>query len=377
MDCAPSRDWVRPARAPLAICDVLIEVDQRADRGRGCFSARRWAAPVAILCLVSCALAGCGDRDDGSTTTGKAVPSPTPRDLQERWTSGRRSPSRTASSNHHEGELPALHDKADSAPAHTSARPEAGERILSRRDLVSFGRVERSLGGQHGLAVSALGFNQPVEHVGAVMGGVAWSTSKVPIAMAVIAKGATRAQRADIVRSITVSDNAAAMRLWSSLGGGETAASAGDRQLRRGGDMRTNVEDRTLRGDGYTPFGQTNWMLDDQVRFTAGLVCSRAGAAVLGVMNDVIAGQRWGLGSASIPAQLKGGWGPGSLPGVEGMYFVRQLGVITIKGIPLAAAVATRPADGSPESGTRNLTAIARWLVSHANVRQLPRNAEC
>jgi hypothetical protein len=90
-------------------------------------------------------------------------------------------------------------------------------------------------------------------------------------------------------------------------------------------------------------------------------------------MNEVVAGQRWGLGSAGVQAQLKGGWGPGSRPGSPGRYTDRQMGVLTIHGRPLAVAIATTPADGSHESGTRNLTQIARWLVAHASNDLLPR----
>jgi hypothetical protein len=330
-----------------------------------------------MLWIAASAFAGCGGRDDGSSRIATAVtPSPL-RETDDRRPSAQSGPGRAASPGDHACELPARRQESDSPCAQAIHRPEERRQILSRADVVSFERLERSLGGHHGLAVSTLGVDQPVERVGGVLSGAAWSTSKVPIAMAVITKGATRAQRADIARSLTVSDNAAAARLWSSLGGGETAASAVDRQLRRAGDMRTHVEDRPLRGDSYTPFGQTNWTLRHQARFTAALVCSRAGREVLEVMDEVTRAQRWGLGSAGVPAQFKGGWGPGSRPGVPGAYFDRQMGVITIEGKPLAVAVAARPADGSHETGTRNLTAIARWLVVHANVGDLPPNADC
>jgi len=36
---------------------------------------------------------------------------------------------------------------------------------------------------------------------------------------------------------------------------------------------------------------------------------------------------------------------------------------MTIAGNPLAVTVANRPADGSHQTGTRNLSAIARWLA--------------
>jgi hypothetical protein len=53
------------------------------------------------------------------------------------------------------------------------------------------------------------------------------------------------------------------------------------------------------------------------------------------------------------------------------------MGVLMIGGKPLAVTIATRPADGSHETGIRNLTAIARWVVSHADVTDLPSSPEC
>jgi hypothetical protein len=53
------------------------------------------------------------------------------------------------------------------------------------------------------------------------------------------------------------------------------------------------------------------------------------------------------------------------------------MGIITVSGKPLAASIASQPSNGSHESGTRALTSIARWLVSHANVKNQPASAHC
>jgi len=274
-------------------------------------------------------------------------------------------------------------DASSPADHRTPERAQDGSRqaraaggILSAADRASFHRLEASLGGAQGLAVSGLGLDKDVEHLGSLQSGAAWSTGKVPVAMAVIAAGGGQAQQTALTRAIGASDNAAALRLWSSLGGGQQAAAATDHQLRAAGDHRTNVEYRSLR-DGYTPFGQTAWRLSDQVRFTAGLACIQAGKEVLGLMNQVVPSQRWGLGSAGVPAQFKGGWGPGAQPGVGGSYLDRQMGVLLIDGKPLAVALGTRPADGSHGTGTRNLTAMARWVVTHADVRKVAARPRC
>jgi hypothetical protein len=261
------------------------------------------------------------------------------------------------------------------APAKQPAAPRSTS-ILSPADKASFTALERSLGAPIGVAVSGLGLGQRAEVAGTLRDAVAWSTSKIPVAMAVYAGGLAGSQQANLRAAITASDNAAAERLWAALGGGDTAARAADAQLHAAGDTHTRIEARTLRS-GFTPFGQTDWKLTDQVRFTAGMACSDAGTQVLTLMNQTIAAQRWGLGSTGVEAQLKGGWGPGTRPGVNGGYLDRQMGVLVIGHRPLAVTIAALPADGQHGTGTAQLTRIARWLVAHADVRRLPAHARC
>ena len=56
--------------------------------------------------------------------------------------------------------------------------------FLTAADRASFRKLERTLGGASGLAVSAAGLGQPILEAGTLRDGVAWSTIKVPIAMA-------------------------------------------------------------------------------------------------------------------------------------------------------------------------------------------------
>ena len=282
-----------------------------------------------LLAIALLALAGCGGaKNDGSATVAKAVAAPA---LPQTTSTERPTDGGAPASHAVEPEVgqssPATNTTdeqqatgTDPPPASTSAsaprrNASAGTGILSAADRASFARLASSLGGQSGLAASGLGVGRRVERVGTLQSAIAWSTAKVPVAMAVIASRAGATQQANLRSAITASDNAAALRLWSSLGGGQDAADASDEQLRQAGDTRTQIESRALRGSGYTPFGQTAWALPDQARFTAGLACTQAGAQVLGLMNQVVPGQRWGLGSAGVQAQFKGGWGPGHNPG--------------------------------------------------------------
>ena len=267
-------------------------------------------------------------------------------------------------------------EEPEATPKPRKRPPANPDAILSADDRASFQRLAASLGGQSGLAVSGVGLGRPVERVGALRGGSAWSTAKVPIAMAVIDAGGQATRQGDLAQAITASDNAAATRLWTSLGPPEAAAEAANAQLRAAGDTRTSIEPRTLLAS-YTPFGQTGWSLRDQAKFAAGMPCTAAGVQVLGLMGQVVGGQQWGLGATGPEAQFKGGWGPGSRPGVGGGYLDRQLGIVTVDGTPLAVSIATVPADGSHESGTRNLTEIARWLTEHASVGAQPAAPSC
>src|SRR3954466_4071117 len=123
--------------------------------------------------------------------------------------------------------------------ATTPAKPTARVRLLTPADERSFTALAAKRGGRQGLALSTLGRRQDVQSVGRLEVGVAWSTSKVPIAMAVIAAGRAQAHAQDLRQAIEASDNAAATRLWDSLGGGRAAAGRADEQLRSAGDHRT------------------------------------------------------------------------------------------------------------------------------------------
>jgi hypothetical protein len=242
--------------------------------------------------------------------------------------------------------------------------------LFSAADRASFQNLERVLGGTSGLAASAVGLNRAVSELGTLHEGVAWSTIKVPIALAVEARSkghpAASAQ-ALLTRAITASDNAAAEGLWSSLGPPNDAAAAVRSILAASGDASTNVETRVLR-PGFTSFGQTHWSLAAQQRFIAGLPCLADSGPVLSLMQQVEPDQRWGLGTLGTKNQFKGGWGPD----LSGRYLVRQMGIVRLSnGRSVAASIATMSADGSFATGTANLGEIARWLIAHVDVSQL------
>lgn len=185
--------------------------------------------------------------------------------------------------------------------------------------------------------------------------GVAWSTIKVPLAIAALRRDEARAH--DLaVKAITESDNHASEQLWSLLGQPPDAARQVQTVLDEGGDPATVVQSRRLR-PGYTAFGQTEWPLARQAQFAARLPGITGAAAVVDLMRHLAPHQRWGLAANGVAA--KGGWGPG----LSGDYLVRQFGFASTAsghvGIALAAQAPTF------EAGVEALDAMTDWLVGH------------
>lgn len=222
----------------------------------------------------------------------------------------------------------------------------------------SFAQLANTIPGNVGIAYAPVGQNQ-VATLGSLQSGVAWSTIKVPLAIAAL--HANRPNAADLAaRAITASDNDAAEQLWSSLGPAPQAAQQVQTVLRAGGDAGTAVESRRLRPE-FSAFGQTQWPLARQAVFAAHLPCMPAAAAtVYSLMRNTVPDQRWGL--AGIGAPTKGGWGPGR----GGGYLVRQFGVVGTPAGLLAVALAAEPKDGSFGSGIAALNQMTEWLSAHA-----------
>lgn len=186
--------------------------------------------------------------------------------------------------------------------------------------------------------------------------GVAWSTIKVPLAIAALRNDRSRAKEL-VVKAITESDNAASEKLWSQLGNPAEAAHQVRAILGEAGDRGTAVESRRVR-PRFTAFGQTVWPLKGQAQFAVRLPELPEAALVVDLMRHLTAGQRWGLAAKGIAA--KGGWGPGN---TRHDYLVRQFGVVTSAsgnvGVALAADARTF------KTGIDIINRLADWLVMH------------
>ena len=190
--------------------------------------------------------------------------------------------------------------------------------------------------------------------------GVAWSTIKVPLAIAALRKVGPGA-RDLAVAAITESDNPASEQMWSLLGDPADAARQVGSVITDGGDTATVVESHRIR-PGYTAFGQTQWTLERQARFAAALPSIPDSADVVDLMRRLTPGHRWGMAAHGFAA--KGGWGPGT----QGDYLVRQFAIVpTPSGYPrsgyLGVALAAEVPDGVLETGVEVLATLSEWLV--------------
>lgn len=247
------------------------------------------------------------------------------------------------------------------APATTSDKPHAqggGETdtVAVLESVVA--DVEATFGGQLGVATA--------NSNGAVAAGFqtaspAWSTVKVPIAIAALR---TRPeQRVDAELAITISDNDAAERLFASSGTEDV-----NTVLAEGG-VGTKVNDVLLR-PGFSTFGQTALSVSEEAVLAGQLACIEGADPVLEMMGRVDSSQAYGLGAVE-GTRFKGGWGPDT----SGSYQVRQFGLLPRNDGTLApVALTALPGDGAYATGQAMLTHAAIALA--AQTQSLPA-AEC
>jgi hypothetical protein len=186
--------------------------------------------------------------------------------------------------------------------------------------------------------------------------GVAWSTIKVPLAIAALRTDSSRTQDL-VVKAITESDNPASEQLWSQLGNPADAARKVQLVIGECGDAATVVELRRLRR-GFTAFGQTQLALERQARFAAQLSLIPDATPVVDLMHHLAIEQRWGLAAKGVAA--KAGWGPG----VNGDYLVRQFGIVPTQSGQWGVALAAEAHDGVFETGVEVVDKLTDWLMS-------------
>lgn len=237
----------------------------------------------------------------------------------------------------------------------TSALPSSGQADL----MASFAELQSRLHATAGVAIRAVS-RETSDSVmlGEWISGPAWSTIKVPLAIAGLRQQNSDQITREMTAAITQSDNAAAESIWAGLGEPATAGAEVEAVLRSAGDP-TIVQTRKVRPE-YSAFGQTEWSLANQVQFLASAACDSSDQPVLELMGQVEDSQKWGLGA--IPgSRIKGGWGPSP----EGRYLVRQIAVVPTPRGSTVVAMAVEPDSGAYTDGVADLTELAGWLRSH------------
>ncbi len=271
-------------------------------------------------------------------------------------------------------------------PAVDRRRPIGPGRLLRPGAAASFSSLARSLSAQVGLAVAPLG-SGPIQTLGRLQLGHAWSTIKVPILVTLMREEKLSAEEEQwATAALTASDNTAAADLFDQIershGGLSDASRAVQKVLEGAGDTTTTVATAPPPPGAVSTYGQTEWSLTASAEFyrevARGCLLSRADTGyVRGLMEGVIPEQRWGLGEAGFPAdwevEMKGGWGPEN---GTNRYLVRQSGVVQHGDTAVAVAMIAKPNSGSFEAGAQDLTEIAKWLRQHLGQR-LPTVASC
>ncbi|MFZ1163700.1 serine hydrolase [Mycobacterium sp.] len=216
----------------------------------------------------------------------------------------------------------------------------------------SFQALSSSLSATVGIAITSV-TGRPIAF-GTWLSGAAWSTSKVPLAIAALRAGVGSHDL--VALTIAQSDNLAAEKLWSQLGNTVDAAQQVQAVIREAGDAATMVESRRLRA-GYTAFGQTRWSLADQARFAAGLAHLPDASPVVDLLGSLCVEHRWGLAAKGFAA--KGGWGPG----LGDDYLVRQFGIVSTAWGTVGIALAAEVREGEYEAGVDVVNSLTDWLV--------------
>ena len=250
--------------------------------------------------------------------------------------------------------------------------------------LLSFRRFQATQPGAIGIAVETLAGSR-VTSLGDDVAAHAWSTSKVPVLVALMTAEATQGlsaeQRAETYTAITESDNDAILALFGDLerldGGLVPASLAVERVLAEAGDTHTVVTTAPPPPGAVTTFGQTEWSPSTSVRFFRALGAGcllppQQTDGIIDLMEHIEPAESWGLGSAhfAVPVAFKGGWGPES----DG-YLVRQSGIVdpgSSKGVAISIVAHPPAGADSFEVGTEMVTAAAGWLSENLVIARRP-----
>lgn len=238
-------------------------------------------------------------------------------------------------------------------PNQQDAEPQLRDTAVEKSDIQAdldelIEEVENERDVNAGLAIS--GENR-VLTAGVEGMSPAWSTIKVPIAIAALRDGADESL---VDLAIKESDNDAASALWSQVVWTE-------------GDPAEVINDMLKHYDAEADintaaFGYSEWPLKQQANFGRQIECIPEAEYVYEALDDVVDWQKEGL-SAQPNTRAKGGWG---LSEVDDIYTDRQVGEMTIDGGDIGLAITI---EGTEEEESRDaLNDLAEGVVEVAAV---------
>lgn len=268
---------------------------------------------------------------------------------------------------------PVPHDGATvSTTAVAAPHQDPGESVAQKLAALT-DEVQDTHGGVAGVAVAT---RHGVVQAGDPGRWHAWSTVKVPIAVAAATAAAELDGNADvdalIEAAITRSENMPAAELWQSLGGGTSAA----RQLEDLLAPYGGIDALSLATEfSPTPIGLIAWPLAGQAEFSSHLPCLPDAEVVYRTMGEIVPWQVDGLGSIE-GMHFKGGWSAeedeGSRP-----YTYRQMGALEIRGGVLGMAVLVHPEDGEHATAVQMVDDLADGLEEMVEADLLPATTTC
>lgn len=209
--------------------------------------------------------------------------------------------------------------------------------------------VDQAIARFGGTAAIAYSDGRTVRVFGDDSARQAFSTVKVPIAIAALRDNPGNAPK--VRAAITYSDSDAATSLRNSV-----PAGAVDRVIVEAGSRTAAPV------TGW--WGSTPWATSQQAKFVANLPCVDGSAPVLSMMGQVVAEQRWGIGRGA-GVRFKSGWANSS----DG-WLIRQLGRIPTSRGDVAVAIMANPGSG----GYGDALAMTNFLADGVtrNLAQIP-----
>ncbi len=215
----------------------------------------------------------------------------------------------------------------------------------------TFRQLQKSLSGPAAVSITGYGRADKTVTVGYTSQIDAWSTIKVPLAMAALQRSTSATTRSRVERALRYSDNGAAAELWREIGSNATAAARVNKVLAQKGDTVTKVRYST--SGGRSSYGRTPWRTSSMGVFMSNMACGSG--AIVRQHLATTAGPKWGLKTMPRPL-VKNGYGP-----VAGGYLVRQAGIIIgADGRRWGVSVTVRAT--SLARGQQDLTRVAGWL---------------